>query len=208
MKLKNPKKIDEFWNWFCGIAEVLTANVENQELLNELEKRVRDLHPKLSWEIGPGLSKLWQLVISPSLIRDLREATREIVSAAPTLPKWEFHSAKPPKEWDYILELENDEDDLVRLNASDWTFVLLRYPDGAYEVLLKGSDLSHLRDVERWQAAAITLESILGEDTILDRINEFELVEVFEPRFAQRQRPIQKLREAVMGSTEDLKEKQ
>jgi hypothetical protein len=192
-------KIAEFWSWFHSVAGALAANVESPALVKEIDNRVRDLDPKLSWEIGPGLSKPWQLVISPNLNRDLREKARAIVSRAPALFAWEFHAARPPKEWDYTLELENTEGDLVRLNASRWTFVLLRYPDGAHEVLLKGNDLSHLRDDERWQAAAITLESILGEDVVLDRISEFELVDDFEPRFAERQRPIQDLREAVVG---------
>jgi hypothetical protein len=69
-----------------------------------------------------------------------------------------------------------------------------------HEILLQGKGLPPLSDDERWQAAAITLESILGEDMVLDRVNEFELVDQLEPRFAERERPIQHLREAVSGT--------
>lgn len=200
MKFENRKRknqVSEFWDWFRDIAEVLAANVENSSLLSKLDTRVRDLDPKLSWEVGPGLSKPWQFVISPNLNRDLRKRAREIVARAPALPAWEFHSARQPKEWHYKLELGGDK---VPVDASQWTFVLLEYPDGVHEVLLQGKGLPPLSDDERWQAAAITLESILGEDMVLDRVNEFELVDQLEPRFAERERPIQDLREAVSGT--------
>jgi hypothetical protein len=199
MKTKQTK-IGEFWDWFRDVAGALAANVESPALMKELDDRVRQLDPELSWEIGPGISKSWQLVISPNLNRDLRDKARTIVSGAPVLAGWEFYSARQRKEWDYKLELESaDGDELIRLDASDWTFVLLRYPDGAHEVLLKGKDLSLLTDDERQQAAAIALESALGEEMILDRIDEFELLDQFEPRFAERQRPIRQLRDAVLG---------
>ena len=88
----------------------------------------------------------------------------------------------------------------IELDASDWGFVLLQYPDGAREVLLQGNNLPALDDDERWQAAAMTLEGILGEEVILEKINEFELADQLEPRFAAQQRPIQGLREAVVGA--------
>jgi hypothetical protein len=196
-KTKNQTRINEFWSWFCDIAASLARNVENSTSLKELDIRVRDLDPKLSWEIGPGLSKPWQLVISPNLDRDLREEARAIVARAPVLPSWEFHAARQPKKWHYKLELGVDK---LLLDASGWTFVLLRYPDGGHEILLKGKGLPPLSDDERWQAAAITLESILGEDMFLDKVNEFELVDELDPRFAERERPIQQLREAVGGA--------
>jgi hypothetical protein len=194
---KNLEQIKEFWNWFREVAEALAVNAENAALVRELDRKVRNLNPRLSWEIGPGLSKPWQLAISPNLDRNLREEARAIVARAPLLPAWEFHAARQPKEWHYKLELGGDK---VPLDASAWTFVLLRYPDGAHEILLKGKGLPPLSDNERWQAAAITLEGILGEDVLLDTVDEFELVNELEPRFAERERPIQNLREAVMGA--------
>lgn len=196
----NPRKrvsrIDEFWHWFCEVAAALETNVVPPALLKELDDRVRSLDPELSWEIGPGLSKPCQLVISPNLSRDLREKARKIVTRAPTLPAWEFYAARQRKEWQYKLELGGDR---LTIDASRWTFVLLRYPDGAYEVLLKGRNLPSLSHDERRQAAAITLESILGEDLILDRVSQFELVDSLKPQFAEKERPIQSLREALAG---------
>jgi hypothetical protein len=199
--MNDKEKIEDFWSWFSGIAVSLATDIESPSLLEELDTRVRGLDSKLSWEVGPGSSEPWQLVISPDLNRDLRQKAREIVSRAPVLEGWEFYSARRPKDWDYKFVMErSDGRESIQLDASDWGFVLLQYPDGAHEVLLQGNDLPALDDDERWQAAAVTLEGILGEEVLLEKINEFELVDRLETRFAAQQRPIQSLREAVIGA--------
>jgi hypothetical protein len=193
------KKIEEFWNWFAGIAKFLASDIENRSLIEDLDERMRALDPMLSWEIGPGSYELCQFVVSPNLDRDRRRNTQEIIALAPVIHGWEFHSARRPKDWDYKLVMERSEgQEPLRLDTSEWGFVLLRYPDGSKEVLLQGNNLSTLADDERWQAAAIALESILGEDVLLDEINDFELVEQLEPRFQEKRQPIQRLREAIV----------
>jgi hypothetical protein len=201
MAIGDKRKIDEFWTWFRSIAAPLAANVENSPLLEELDLRIRKLDSELSWEVGPGSCEPWQLVISPNLDRDLRPRAEEIISSAPVVGGWEFHSARRPKEWNYKLLMERpDGREPVQLDASNWSFVLLRYPDGGQELLLQGDNLASLNDEERWQAAAITLESILGEEVLLDKISEFELVDQLEPRFAEKRKPIQRLRETVLAA--------
>jgi hypothetical protein len=66
-------------------------------------------------------------------------------------------------------------------------------------MLLLASELSALSDVERWQAGAILLEGILGEDVFLDAVDEFEVVNELEPRFAAHARSIRDLRAAAIG---------
>jgi hypothetical protein len=196
------RKIEEFWSWFRSIAPSLAANIENRSLLEELNARMQELDSALSWEIGPGAHEPWQLVISPNLDRDLRSKTQEIISNAPVIQDWEFHSARRPKDWDYRLLMErSDGREPLQLDTSGWGFVLLRYPDGGQEVLLQGDNLSPLDDDERWQAAAITLESILGEDVLIDKVNEFDLVDQLEPRFAEKPKPIQYLRGTLLTTS-------
>lgn len=194
-------KIKEFWVWFHAIGVSLEADIQNQSLLEELDRRMRQLDASLSWEVGPGAHEPSQLVISPNLDPDLRQKAQEIISQAPVISGWEFYSARRPKEWDYKLVMERSGgQEPVQLDTSGWGFVLLRYPDGGYEILLQGDNLAVLDDDERWQAAAITLESILGEEILLDKIREFELVDQLEPRFAEKRKPIQGLRETVLAA--------
>ena len=193
-------KAAKFWGWFQLIAAQLAEDYTNRQLLTVLDAQVRELNPSLSWEVGPGLVKASQLVISPNLDRSVLAEARSIVSVAPALPQWEFHWARQPKEWNYRLEMNSSQGGTpLRVDASTWTFVLLQYPDGAREVLLKGTNLPSLTDDERWQAAALVLEGVLGEELMLDRVDDFELVDKFEPQFEAKERPISLLRHAVAG---------
>jgi hypothetical protein len=198
--MTEDRRINEFWIWFRSVAAALATDIQNHALLEELDGRVKRLDSSLSWEVGPGANEPWQLVISPNLDRDLLPKAQEIISRAPVIPNWEFYSARRPKDWDYKLLMErSDGRDPVQLDTSGWGFVLLQYPDGAQEILLQGDNIAQLDDDERWQAAAITLESILGEDVLLDKINEFELMDELESRFAEERQPIQRLRQTVLA---------
>ena len=193
-------QITEFWSWFRRIASSLARDLENPLVLEDLDTRIHELGSNLSWEVGPGSQEPFQLVISPNLDRELQERAREIISRAPVIQGWEFYSARRPKDWDYKFVMHRAGGrEPVQLDASAWGFVLLQYPDGGREVLLQGNTLPLLDDDERWQAAAIALENILGEEVLLDRINQFELVNHLDHRFAGQARPIQLLRKAVTG---------
>jgi hypothetical protein len=191
-------KIDEFWTWFASVALSLAANIENPSLLNELDCRIRALAPEVSWEIGPGVNEPWQFIISPNLDPRVRPKAQEFISLAPVLEGWEFYSARRPKDWNFKLEVKRlDGRAPVCVDASEWEFVLLQYPDGERELVLIGEGAALLEVDERWQVAAITLESILGEDALFDKINVFDLVEDLEPGFSEKKRSIRDLREFI-----------
>jgi len=200
MRSANPKRVNEFWHWFESFSDSLAESVTSSELISQVDERVRALNPKLSWEIGPGKKNPWQLVISPDMDRNLRQEAQEIVALAPALPKWEFYSARQAKVWNYRFSLRRLDGSEVHVDASSWTFVLLRYPDKTCEVLLKAADLRELDDVQRSHAATIVLESILGEDMVLNAIDRFELVDRLDVRFEQKARPIQHLHHAFAAS--------
>lgn len=191
------KSLNEFWDWFAANAAAISSE-ERPELLNQLDGKLRELDPQLSWEIGPGRVEPWLFSISPNLDKELVSIAKSVVNAAPEIPDWEIYAARQPKQWDYRVALETEGSDRpIHLDASTWQFVLLRYPDGTREVLLTGPSLPPLNDDQRWQVAAIVLEGILGEETLLERIDEFELIPAMEPRFADRLRPIGLLKAAV-----------
>jgi hypothetical protein len=202
---KDPSQqlLHDFWDWFSRNAELL-AKLQNKALVAELDKRVVNLNSGLSWEIGPGLSKPWQFVISPNLNRDLRALARSAISYAPALADWEFHSARCRKDWNYTFEMEGDGGARKHLNASTWTFVLLRHPNGLREILLKAERLPVSGSEQRRLAASIVLESALGEDLLLDSVDEFELVDELDSQFTDRQRPIQDLYPALAASCEKI----
>ena len=187
-----------FWSWFRTNADQLADNYENSPLLHHLDIQLRRINPGLSWEIGPGISKPLQLVVSPNLDRRLREIARAVVSAAPMLRDWEFHFARQPKKWNYKFQLSKGESALP-MDASAWTFVLFKYPDGTREILFKAAGAAKLTRKQRDTAAAIVLESVLGEELLLDFVDEFDLLEKLPARFKNKERPIRLLRDAVHG---------
>lgn len=192
-------QIDDFWRWFETIAAALSSDITNSELLEELDLKLHRIDPRLSWELGPGLTGEWQLVISPNLNPALREKASAIISGAPVLPKWEFYAARQPKEWNYQFKLEGTGGRDISLDASSWEFALYRYPDGAHEIVLYGDNLPPLESDQSWQAAAITLESILGEDALMERVQDFSLEDISNRESHMETRPIQYLRKAVKG---------
>ena len=195
--IENDQTINEFWTWFGSIADSLAANVEDATLLKDLNTRIVNLHPDVSWEIGPGIKSELFLALSPNLNRSLLLTTRHIVSYAPELTNWDFYPALPPKLWDYRFEIEHNGSVLV-IDAAAWSYVMLRYPDANYELLIEGTEkLPNDEDV-RWQICAILLQGILGEEILLERIDHFELFDQIPSEFRALRKPIKQLRSAVV----------
>ena len=191
----SSKQVQEFWSWFSQIARDLSENPENENLLKKLDSKIRSLHPAISWEIGPGKHAPWQLVISPDLDPDLLPVTEAIVSEAPPVPGWEFHPTRPPKQWENQFELMRNGRRLS-VDARDWTYVLLRYPDGNVEILLHGDAAKRLDKHERWQAASILLQGVLGEKPLLDKQLSFELSDTIQENLRGKLKPISLLPQA------------
>src|ERR1051325_6623352 len=68
--------VEAFWQRFACIADQLRRTPEDAFLLRALDAWVRELHPSVSWEIGPGKHAAWQLAISPSLHPELLPVKR------------------------------------------------------------------------------------------------------------------------------------
>jgi hypothetical protein len=76
---------------------------------------------------------------------------------------------------------------------------VLKYPDGKNKILLKAEAQTKLTKKQRKLAATIVLESILGEETLLDCVDDYQLVKELELRLNKMLRPIRRLRDAVRG---------
>lgn len=186
-------RIEAFWKWFVSNAEPIGAEPDCPAIVEELDRRVSELHKDISWEIGPGASTPWQLVLSPNLNPQLRAVVKTVVKAAPNVPDWAFFAARRPKDWDYKFVLKDVGSEPVLVDTTAWRFVLLRYSDGQYEIILEGQNMPVMSEDRCWQAAAITLASILGEDVLMDKVCEFSLVRELTDDLAANAAPIQRL---------------
>jgi hypothetical protein len=186
-----------FWRWFASVADEFGEHFENEDLLKELDRRVTRLGP-FAWEVGPGLERPSALTISPAGSRELLRRTEAIVQCAPEIPGWEFHPAKMPRRAQAIFEIENAEGRSVLVDASEWTFVLLQYPDGQAEAIIEAAnlDLSLSDDHQRW-AGEIALDGIIGEATRISLIDQVTVVRHLDDEYGGRARPLLAIGEAL-----------
>ena len=169
------KDILTFWNWFTKNSVKLQSDNYDQDILDELDRTVSNWG--FGWEIGPGLSKENSLTISPNGDKNLLGKTKEIIDKAPQLDNWEFYSAKQSKKnWHLAKLLDTD----LQIDASNWTYVLLKYEDEKIEILLKADTLTKLDDELKELVADLILTNLLGEELKIEKIDFIDIVEKFD----------------------------
>lgn len=194
----NITTIKKFWDWFSAHHNDFGEYFDNEELLSELDHKITDLGDFV-WEIGPGINANNQLVISPGGDLDLLSNTKQIISCTKAVPNWEFHYAKPPKQWDFIFDLEKFDGSQVQIDASQWKYVLLKYDDGMFEIIIQTPDLKKLDEEEKLIASEILLDGILGEEKRMLLICDIDVVEEFEMQYANKSNDITKLSDQLIS---------
>jgi len=102
------------------------------------------------------------LTISPNGDKNLLGKTKEIIDKAPQLDNWEFYSAKQSKKnWHLAKLLDTD----LQIDASNWTYVLLKYEDEKIEILLKADTLTKLDDELKELVADLILTKLIRRRT-------------------------------------------
>ena len=187
---------ERFWSWFCKNLTAIEHNYNDAAVVDELDKEVSLAWPELSWEIGPDASGGWYFALSPNLDIAKRDMARWAIQTAPRVPGWKFYPARQRKEWSGRFKISTSKG-AMEINAGTWEFVLLRYADGETEVFLIGPEALLLSEDERWHAAAVVVEGLLGEAYVLEKKLTFFLSGAPEERFFGRQKPIQYLPKAM-----------
>jgi hypothetical protein len=176
--------VAEFWQWFSAhsgeVAEASSAADRGDvgsAVLQELDERVTRLGP-FSWEVGLGEEQPNALAISPSGDYEKLPATRAIVAEAPSVPGWQFYPAKPPRQWDYTFRLHSVTSS-YELNAKNWRYVLISYPDGMYDIDIATGDLAELPADTRREALEILVEGAIGEEWRIGYVGDIRFVTGF-----------------------------
>ncbi|MBS1755483.1 MAG: hypothetical protein JST34_15695 [Bacteroidetes bacterium] len=169
------KDILNFWSWFTENSNNLQSDSYEKILLDKLDKTICNWG--LVWEVGPGLLKENSLTISPNGDKELLGKTNNIIDKAPQLDNWEFFDSKQPKEnWRLATLVDTG----LQIDASDWTYVLLKHEDEKIEILLKADSLSNL-DIETKELAVdLILTNLLGEKLKIEKIDFVDIVENFD----------------------------
>jgi hypothetical protein len=175
----NNSEVVEFWNWFTKNCQDFGSDFDNTSLLEELDVRIKRLG-NFSWEIGPGKTQENSLVISPNGDLELLPFTKKIIASAKNCERWEYYYAKPPKEWEFKFEYSISSGVKLEVDASKWKYVLLRYEDELFQIIIKSLHLTYISHEDKLAIAEIVLDGILGEEMRMQTIAEINLVEDFE----------------------------
>jgi hypothetical protein len=171
----DDKEIHAFWLWFATIADSLGDNFDNASLLHALDAQLLGLGD-ITWELGPGSKTENMLAISPDGRPELLPLTKHIVSMAPDLPQWEFFPARPAKSASLEFAIIGSSGKEIDIDARPWRYVLFRFPDQTFDLVLEQNNLTKATDDDRYTAAVILLDGLLGEAVRLLRVRDVEPV--------------------------------
>lgn len=90
----SPKKISHeevFWNWFVqnetNLRQIDLHTVENNEILNELSRQLKNVDKNLIWEFSTATNPR-DFIISADGIRESFPSVILLVNSSPKLPNW------------------------------------------------------------------------------------------------------------------------
>lgn len=179
MKKDLSQRSRAFWEWFVAEEETIRGLFSEDADLNltrVLSRRVSMLSNGLGWEIGPGREKENQFVISPNRDKDRLQVTRRIVQMAPSLPTWEFHPAKPRKDWDYRMEVRM-KGKTILVSFRNWHYSLTGFSNNSFFDIDLFPDRFQ-KDIEETtyaKSAVLLVESEIGEELLIDRIDRINV---------------------------------
>ena len=189
----DKRKIDEFWNWFIANKLDLVPEKISDNLIAKLDSKILSMGD-LSWEIREGVIEENMLIISPGGDVDLLPITKKIIELAPKIEHWEFCHYKPSKKWDYQVTLYEESSVKKILDVKDWEYVLYKFPDETFDILLKAKNLESSSEKEKVLVGDIVLESIIGEEQSLKFIKKIEFVDEFDDSDDQNKNSIEFLK--------------
>ena len=122
------EKIDKFLGWFVkhiGFVEAVLFGGHSEDAW-VIGKAVGRLGVGLQWEAGPGLVKSMSFTLSPDGDPGKLAFAEAAIVRAPHLPNWEFHSTKPPKQWNYTIMIP-EKGEMVTNDFSNFQYHLVAY---------------------------------------------------------------------------------
>lgn len=175
------KEFNNFWNWIKINIEYLAPKKITTEYVNLLDAEIEKIGD-FTWEIGfdNRVNKNF-LTISPEGDSELLELSKAIINEAPSIEGWVFYSAKPPKQWKLIFNLLIN-GEKVQFNATEWKYVLYKYPDNVYDVVIQVPKSYTAYEEYFYQIGYIAVTGELGEAFVIEYINEIDLVYEFAER--------------------------
>lgn len=118
-------------------------------------------------------------VISPDGEPELLPVAEKIVAMAPEVPGWEILAARPARP---ISEFSIESDGrTIQVDPKRWRYVLYKFSDGVFDIVLAQDGLEGVSEAERYAAAFIFLDGALGEARRMHLIRDVEVAAMLSP---------------------------
>lgn len=192
--MATDNEILDFWAWFASVADKLGDDFMDNPLQEALDARLGCLG-EVGWELGPGSTAECALAISPDGDPDVLPLTLRIVALAPALSRWEFHPARPARAENLEFSIETSPGGELSIDARSWRYVLFEFPHGTFDIVVEQENLADVSDDDRYTAAVVLLDALLGEGTRLLRIRDVEPLPALNPAQGKKANPISLLPE-------------
>jgi len=161
--------IEAFWSWWPDGGKRISAAIEarklEEPLIAEVTAKVQGVHPKLTWELGPGGTAQHAFCLSAGGDPELRRLTERWQRAAPASDgAWEFHAAKrgAPSLSDAKLQIAEH-----TVPLADMRFTVTVDPNRELmNVTSYHPAFAAMPEEMRGMTTFVTLDRILGEDTV------------------------------------------
>lgn len=96
MSDRSSKKVHEFWLWFAQNEEMLfNFEHDGERTFEELSAALARMSPDLCFEFGPIKNEVRDFVVSAGGIKMAFPAVEALVTAAPTLTRWNLIKFRP-----------------------------------------------------------------------------------------------------------------
>lgn len=166
---------NKLFDWLKNNIEKLFTE---KSIQIELTRRLKEIHPSLQWEAGPGINTHKFLAFSPNYDFDAVGYANELVESAPEIEGWEFLSGKPRKYWTKRQVKIKLAQELVFFDFDRWEYYLTSFNDGEFfdvNFVPVGSELKSNFEIEF--GGQFLAQSELGERLYMDVIDRVNIVD-------------------------------
>ena len=174
----------QFWNWFIQREPELfdfdaTREAEREAFFVDIASELHKVDPDLTFEIGPNGRPKREFIISAGGIKRAFPAVVSLVSAAPTLQRWQVTAFRPRRSPISAVEIGGK-----RVDPRDVQFSLL--DNGKIAGLYMFIPGFREDDIDLEQIGYLLLDEALGEYDVESRLGLIKMLSPQTPMDGER----------------------
>ncbi len=159
-----------FWERFLKMSdELFNFKANRRKLITDLLRIIKEIHPNLTFEIGPKVGDRREFIISASGAREAFLAVISLVKTAPKLRKWKFVAFKPRRETKATIYFAG-----ITVSTEDVLFEYTKEGKGKIGIVLYGKNIGEF-DIRVQYAMFGLLDILLGEYDVETRIGTVDV---------------------------------